>query len=137
MRLKRNTASQVMVDKFDEMSFWKKIREKAKDMGISMVYKVLQLYYAMVDKDTPIDAKLVIAGALAYLVLPVDLIPDFLPGGYADDLSAVVAALKIAEMYITERVKDRARAKIMDLFGVKIHDEPVLDEEESTDEQGR
>lgn len=50
----------------------------------------------MIDKDTPVGAKLVIAGALAYLVLPVDLIPDFLPGGYLDDMSAIMAALKAA-----------------------------------------
>ena len=116
MKQKRNTKSPAAVGKFDEMSFWKKIREKAKDMGLTMVYKVLQLYYAMVDKDTPLQAKLVIAGALAYVVLPVDLIPDFLPGGYADDLSAVAAALKTAEMYITERVKARAYNKIRELF---------------------
>ncbi len=134
MKQKRNTTSPATVGKFDEMSFWKKIREKAKDMGLAMVYKVLQLYYAMVDKDTPLQAKLVVAGALAYVVLPVDLIPDFLPGGYADDLSAVAAALKTAEIYITERVKARARNKIRELFGVTIHDEPVLDEEESFDE---
>ena len=134
MKQKRNTANPAMAGKFDEKSFWRKIREKAKDMGISMVYKVLQLYYAMIDKDTPIQAKLVIAGALAYVVLPVDLIPDFLPGGYADDLSAVAAALKTAEMYITERVKERARAKIRELFGITIHDEPALEEEESIDE---
>lgn len=135
MKKKRNTTSNALAGKFDEKSFWKKIREKAKDMGITMIYKVLQLYYAMVDKDTPLQAKLVIAGALAYVVLPVDLIPDFLPGGYADDLSAIAAAFKTAEMYITERVKRRARAKILDLFGIVIQDEPILDEGESFDEQ--
>lgn len=116
---------------YDEKSFWKKLREKARDMGAALVYKVLQLYYAMIDRNTPLQAKLVIAGALAYLVCPVDLIPDFLPAGYADDMSAILAAYKMAEAYVTPRVKARARKKVTDLFGVDIFDEVCAEEAET------
>ena len=71
----------------------------------------------MIDRDTPLQTKLVIAGALAYLVCPADLIPDILPAGYADDMSAVLAAYKMAEAYVTPKNKVRARKKTADLFG--------------------
>ena len=127
--MKNNRNLPAMAGSYNEKSFWKKLREKARDMGAAMVYKVLQLYYAMIDRDTPLQAKLVIAGALAYLVCPVDLIPDFLPAGYADDMSAIVAAYKMAEAYVTPKVKARARKKTADLFGVDVFDEACVEEE--------
>ena len=127
--MKNNRNLPAMAGSYNEKSFWKKLREKARDMGAAMVYKVLQLYYAMIDRDTPLQAKLVIAGALAYLVCPVDLIPDFLPAGSADDMSAIVAAYKMAEAYVTPKVKARARKKTADLFGVEIFDEACEEEE--------
>lgn len=127
--MKNNRNLPAMAGSYNEKSFWKKLREKARDMGAAMVYKVLQLYYAMIDRDTPLQAKLVIAGALAYLVCPVDLIPDFLPAGYADDMSAILAAYKMAEAYVTPKVKARARKKTADLFGVDIFDEACPEEE--------
>ena len=129
MRDYRNLPAQA--GNYDEKSFWKKLREKARDMGVALVYKTLQLYYAMIDRNTPLQAKLVIAGALAYLVCPVDLIPDFLPAGYADDMSAIVAAYKMAEAYVTPRVKARARKKVADLFGVEVFDEVCTEEAET------
>lgn len=120
MRNNNNRNLSALDGRYDETSFWKKLHERARDMGAALVYKALQLYYAMIDRDTPLQAKLVIAGALAYLVCPVDLIPDFLPGGYADDMSAVLAALKTAEAYVTPKVMERARKKTADLFGVEI-----------------
>ena len=128
-RMRNNRNLPALAGNYDEKSFWKKLREKARDMGAAMVYKVLQLYYAMIDRDTPLQAKLVIAGALAYLVCPVDLIPDFLPAGYADDTSAILAAYKMAEAYVTPKVKARARKKTADLFGVDIFDEACPEEE--------
>lgn len=126
--MKNNRNLPDMSGSYNEKSFWKKLRAKARDMGAAMVYKVLQLYYAMIDRDTPLQAKLVIAGALAYLVCPVDLIPDFLPAGYADDMSAILAAYKMAEAYVTPKVKAKASKKTADLFGVEIFDEACPEE---------
>ena len=47
----------------------------------------------LADREVPVAIKLVLAGVAAYLVGPVDLIPDFIPFvGYLDDvvLAAVV-----------------------------------------------
>jgi uncharacterized membrane protein YkvA (DUF1232 family) len=46
----------------------------------------------LADRDTPWTVRFALGGLLAYLVLPIDLIPDFLPViGAADDL--IVAAI--------------------------------------------
>jgi len=46
------------------------------------------------DGRVPTWTKLVLAGAAVYLLLPVDLVPDWVPvAGWVDDLMVAVAAL--------------------------------------------
>lgn len=62
---------------------------------LPFVRHAVAMWYAMGDKETPIAAKGVIIGALAYFVLPVDLVPDFIAGfGFTDDAAVIAAALK-------------------------------------------
>ena len=58
----------------------------------------LKLFARLVkDPRVNIAPKLVILGVLAYVVLPTDLVPDFIPGlGYADDLAVLLAGLKLS-----------------------------------------
>jgi uncharacterized membrane protein YkvA (DUF1232 family) len=54
--------------------------------------------FARLAKDPRVNIapKLVILGVLAYVVLPTDLVPDFIPGlGYADDVAVLLAGLKL------------------------------------------
>ena len=54
--------------------------------GRKTLLSSLILFYCLKDRDTPTWAKGVIVGALGYLILPADLIPDILPGaGYGDE----------------------------------------------------
>jgi uncharacterized membrane protein YkvA (DUF1232 family) len=49
-------------------------------------------------KDPRVSAspKLIVAGILAYVILPTDLIPDFLVGvGQLDDLAVILGGLKL------------------------------------------
>ncbi|SFV61020.1 hypothetical protein MNB_SV-6-1596 [hydrothermal vent metagenome] len=61
-------------------------------------YDDFMLLYSMVtDKGFDIDTKtyLAIAGALAYVVLPIDIIPDFIPGvGWIDDIFVIGFVMK-------------------------------------------
>ena len=103
---------------FSEDSFWDKIVGSVKSAGLELIYKALQLYYAMDNPNCPMTVKAGIIAALGYFISPIDLIPDFIPVvGFTDDLAAVGAAIVMANMYIDDEVKRKARAKIDDIFG--------------------
>lgn len=49
------------------------------------------------DKAVPRGARWMLYGLLGYLLLPIDLVPDFIPVlGYADDAIAVILVLRFA-----------------------------------------
>lgn len=80
----------------------------------------LTLFFCLQDSDTPRWARGVIVGALGYLILPMDLIPDLIPGmGYTDDWAALVAALGVVSAYVKDEHKTRARDQLARLFGKK------------------
>lgn len=86
--------------------------------GKEVIEKALWLYYAAQQPNTPVWAKTVIYGALAYFVLPVDAVPDAIPvAGFTDDLGALAAALGTVSMYVTDQVKAMAAEKMKDWFG--------------------
>ena len=86
--------------------------------GRKSLLTALTLFYCLQDRDTPPWAKGVIVGALGYLVLPTDLIPDLLPGiGYGDDWGALVAALATVAAYVKDEHKAKATAQVGRLFG--------------------
>ncbi|MDF2669299.1 MAG: hypothetical protein K0R67_1605 [Paenibacillus sp.] len=103
---------------FSEDGFWSKLKKYAKDAGMKVVYSGLLLFYALESPKTPLKAKVQIYGALGYLILPVDLVPDFLPVvGYVDDLGALGLAIGAAALSIDHEVKQKAKDKMIDFFG--------------------
>ena len=64
--------------------------------SISQLPNFLRLLYGLIT-DNRVQAidKLVVAGAIAYILLPVDVIPDFIPFlGEVDDVFLLVLALQ-------------------------------------------
>ena len=57
----------------------------------------LKLFTRLVkDSRVNLAPKLVSLAVLAYVVLPTDLVPDFIPGlGYADDVAVLLAGLRL------------------------------------------
>lgn len=103
---------------YSEDSFWNKLKKFAKAAGIQVVYLALVLYFVMLDKNTPKSAKIIIASALGYFILPTDIIPDFILGvGYADDLGALIFAAGQVVMHLNASHKEQAKAKLKDWFG--------------------
>src|SRR5262245_12424294 len=71
--------------------FWPKIQRVA--AHVPFAKDALSVWYCAKDDETPIAAKGMMFAALAYFVMPVDAIPDFIAGlGYTDD-AAVFTAL--------------------------------------------
>lgn len=86
-------------------------------VGRKTLFSSLVLFNCLKDADTPAWARGVIVGALGYLILPTDLIPDILPGaGYGDDWSAILAALATVGAYIKDVHKTRANEQLRKLF---------------------
>ena len=102
---------------FNEPSFWKKVGEVAKKAGLQVVYAALLLYYVMIAKTTSAKDKALIAGALAYFVSPIDIIPDGIPLiGFADDLVVLLFVLKTIRDNVTEEIKKQAKTKLGEWF---------------------
>jgi len=102
---------------FSDDQFWGKVKKLVRKAGIKIVYIALLLYYVMRNPATPKADRTKILGALGYLLLPTDLIPDFLPvAGYTDDLAALTWALYSVAKNITSEVKIQARQKLGEWF---------------------
>ena len=76
----------------------------------TVVFDIVTMFYCLMDPNTPFFAKLLISGAFAYLASPVDAIPDVLPGGYVDDVSALILARATIAHCITEQHEAKATA---------------------------
>lgn len=84
--------------------------EQLKSLGVR-VKRDTEVYRRVVkDKRTPVAAKLILALAVGYLLLPFDIIPDFIPAiGHLDDLVIVPALVMIALKMIPEEVLEENR----------------------------
>jgi uncharacterized membrane protein YkvA (DUF1232 family) len=73
------------------------------------------LCLAMRDPRTPLQARLLAAGVVAYALSPIDLIPDFIPVlGYLDDLVLVPLGIALTLKLIPPEVLAEARARAED-----------------------
>lgn len=108
----------------------RRIKNIAGKAGKKIVYPALLLFFACQREDTPQWAKKIMLGALAYLILPLDGIPDFLPViGFTDDIGIIAASLATVAFYINDQVKAEAREKVNSWFGSFSQQE--IDEAES------
>ena len=102
---------------YSEEGLMDKLKKFAKKAGIKTVYAALLLYYVLLSKDVPLKEKGLIIGALGYLILPVDLIPDAIPVlGFTDDLAALAYAIHAVRSYVSPEIEAQAKAKLKDWF---------------------
>ncbi|MBO5942091.1 MAG: DUF1232 domain-containing protein [Bacteroidales bacterium] len=102
---------------YSDKGLLEKIGGVFKKAGLKIIYYALLLYYVLKDEDTPSQQKLIIIGALGYFILPVDLVPDFIPvAGFADDAAALLACLKAVGSNVTPKIKAQATQKLSDWF---------------------
>lgn len=89
-------------------SFWNKVRDVAGK--VPFLNEIVAVWYCAIDPATPVRAKAILMGAVAYFVLPFDVIPDMIAGlGYTDDLAVLMAAIRAVRPYITEQHRAKAR----------------------------
>lgn len=105
-------------DQFSETRFVQTIQKYARRLGQGTVYTSLLLFYAYKRKDTPGWAKRIVLGALGYLLLPLDAVPDLSPLiGFTDDIGVLSFGLVTIAGYINTETRQQARRQIEDWFG--------------------
>lgn len=98
----------------DERRFWRKLRRVV--ARVPFVEDLLAAYFCAMDRDTPTYVRGVLLGAVAYFVLPADLIPDVLaPLGFTDDASVIAAAIAAVGSHLQPRHRAQARQRLEQL----------------------
>lgn len=89
---------------------WTEIGNYAKKVGRASARPVLLLYYVMRSSETPKSEKLMLLSAIAYVVLPVDLISaKRLPIiGWLDEVVSLTVAYQKVCKYVTLDMEHKA-----------------------------
>jgi uncharacterized membrane protein YkvA (DUF1232 family) len=81
--------------------------------GRTIAAPALEALEVVLDRGTPPQARLTMLAALTYLLIPTDLIPDFLPiAGFSDDLVALTAVIGLCSQHITPEIRLRAQRRL-------------------------
>lgn len=107
-----------MKTEFNAESFFDKIQSAAKSVKRSVLYPAFLLHAVLRKKATPFMDKAVIVGAIAYLILPTDVVPDFiLILGYTDDIAALLSAVSKVSSNVTPEIEKEAKDDYEEYFG--------------------
>lgn len=99
-----------------ERRFWDKLRKYVRH--IPFLEDLVAAYYCSMDAATPLPVKAVLFGALAYFIMPIDLVPDVIAWlGFTDDAAVLYAALRTVAPHIKESHRVQARAAIGRMAG--------------------
>lgn len=81
-------------------NFWAKLKRVAG--MVPFAEDLVAAYYCALDSSTPIRVRGMLLAAIAYFILPADLIPDVILGlGFADDMALLTAVVGMVASHIT------------------------------------
>ena len=115
-RLSQGSVIRTYAGNFSESGFWEKLKSVSRKLGSKVTYMLLVLYYSI--GEVPLKDKMLILGVLGYFILPADLVPDLLPGGFADDIAALAAVFRTVRKGVSPMVEIRARSKVNEWFDI-------------------
>lgn len=95
---------------FNASQLWDTIKDYAKKVGRVGARPVLLLYFVMTDENTSRSVKLTIGSALAYVVLPVNLISlkKHPLTGWVDEAAAIAMVVDKVKKQITPEIERKA-----------------------------
>lgn len=94
--------------------FWRTLKKAARQAPF--MQDAVAAYYVALDNRTPLKARGMLLAALAYFILPVDMVPDFIVGfGFTDDVAVLTAAIGALRAHITPAHREMARAALEDI----------------------
>ncbi len=99
-----------------QTGFWPKLAGNL--ARVPFAEEVVAAWYCAFDPSTPVKVKGTLIAALAYFIMPFDVIPDFLLVlGFTDDLAVLMTAMAMVRGSIRQEHRDKAKAKIAELQG--------------------
>ena len=88
--------------------FWKTLAKAAG--AIPFAEDVVAAYYCALDTETPTRVKATLLGALAYFVMPLDIVPDFLAlVGFTDDATVLMMTIAMLRAHIKPVHREAAK----------------------------
>ncbi|WP_246161443.1 YkvA family protein [Segnochrobactrum spirostomi] len=104
--------------------FWRTVKRAAGQ--VPFLDEVVAAYYCAFDPATPNRVRAMLLAALAYFVLPIDVVPDLLAGiGFTDDIAVLTAVFGLLRGHIRDEHRAAARAAL----AVEPEDEPAPEPE--------
>jgi uncharacterized membrane protein YkvA (DUF1232 family) len=94
-----------------------RLLDRLRERASRLETETYALYLAARHPGTPLHAKLLVAGVVAYALSPIDLIPDFIPAlGYLDDLVLVPLGIALAVRMIPPAILEECRVRAREAF---------------------
>jgi uncharacterized membrane protein YkvA (DUF1232 family) len=91
--------------------FWPKLTRNA--ARLPFADELLAAWYCASDANTPLKVKATLFGALAYFIMPFDVVPDvILALGFTDDMAVLLGAIGLVRSHITQAHRDKARSAL-------------------------
>ncbi len=98
---------------YDESNFLTKLRKLVFRLGEEVAIHVLMLWFLLISGKVPLKTRILIMAALGYLVLPADLVSDFIPAlGFTDDVAFLTYAFNQTSRYMDESIRKKAVEKL-------------------------
>lgn len=103
---------------------WAAISEYSRKLGLITTRELLTLHYALSEGDLTPKEKAFTYAAIAYVLIPGDLLPRKVLGllGITDDATALIFALRKIRKSITPEIRLKAASKAEEWFGKKAGD---------------
>ena len=91
-----------------EKGFWPKVK-RVMDQ-VPFIEEAVAAYYCTRDPATPLQVKAVLFGALAYFIVPTDLLPDVVAAfGYTDVATVLALAVNAVAPHVKDQHRESAR----------------------------
>ncbi len=98
----------------NERRFWQKLKRVI--ARVPFAEDLVAAYYCALDTETPGYVRAVLLGAVAYFILPIDMVPDVLAGlGFTDDASVLAAAVAAVGRHLQPKHRELAKEALAKL----------------------
>ena len=102
--------------------FWPKLQKFLS--RVPFAERAIASYYCAFDPATPVRVKGILLAALAYFIMPVDVVPDLILGlGFTDDLTVLATAYSLIHSHMKDEHWDKARETLEKMRAGEVPDE--------------